>query len=52
MAVRVYTAKDRSILLHEADALDGGGVLPGFSFSIGDWFAEAERTGKGNGSSR
>ncbi len=25
--------------------LDGGDVLPGFSLSIRDWFAEAERTG-------
>jgi hypothetical protein len=24
--------------------LDGGDVLPGFTLSIRDWFAEAERT--------
>jgi Uma2 family endonuclease len=43
--VRVYTARDRSVLLREDQALDGGNVLPGFSLSIRDWFAEAERTG-------
>lgn len=42
--VRVYTALDRSILLHENQTLDGGDVLPGFELSIGDWFAEARRT--------
>jgi Uma2 family endonuclease len=42
--VRVYTARDRSELLHEDRALDGGDVLPGFSLSIRDWFAEARRT--------
>jgi len=31
--------------LTEADALDGGEVLPGFRLSPADWFAEAERTG-------
>ena len=43
--MRVYTAVDRSTLLHEDETLDGGDVLPGFSLSIRDWFAEAERTG-------
>jgi Uma2 family endonuclease len=43
--VTVYTAVDRSTVLHEDDFLDGGDVLPGFSLSIRDWFAEAERTG-------
>jgi Uma2 family endonuclease len=42
--VRVYTARDRSILLREDQTLDGGDVLPGFRLSIRDWFAEAERT--------
>jgi Uma2 family endonuclease len=42
--VRVYTARDRSILLREGDVLDGGDVLPGFSLSIRDWFAEARRS--------
>jgi Uma2 family endonuclease len=43
--VRVYPAVDRFTVLHEDDTLDGGDVLPGFSLSIRDWFAEAERTG-------
>ncbi len=43
--VKVYTAVDRFTALHEDDTLDGGDVLPGFSLSIRQWFAEAERTG-------
>jgi Putative restriction endonuclease len=43
--VRVYTSRERSILLHEKDTLDGGDVLPGFTLSIREWFAKAERTG-------
>jgi Uma2 family endonuclease len=42
---RIYTAPNRSTLLREDQSLDGGDVLPGFSLSIRDWFAEAERTG-------
>ncbi len=42
--VRVYTSRDRSVLLHEDRALEGGDVLPGFSLSIRDWFAEARRS--------
>ena len=30
--VRVYTARDRSVLLRKDDILDGGDVLPGFAF--------------------
>jgi Uma2 family endonuclease len=41
--VRVYTGRDRSVLLHEDQSLDGGDVLPGFSLSIREWFAEARR---------
>jgi Uma2 family endonuclease len=44
-AVRVYTSRDRSVLLHEKDTLDGGDVLPGFTLSIREGFAKAERTG-------
>ena len=43
--VHVYTAPDQSVLLTEDQQLDGGDVLPGFTLSIRDWFAEAERTG-------
>jgi Uma2 family endonuclease len=42
--VRVYSARDRSVLLREDHTLDGGDVLPGFAISIRDWFAEAERS--------
>jgi Uma2 family endonuclease len=42
--VTVYTAVDRSTVLTEEHTLDGGDVLPGFSLSIRDWFADAERT--------
>jgi Uma2 family endonuclease len=42
--VRVFTGRDHSFVLGEEDELQGGDVLPGFSISIGDWFAEAERT--------
>ncbi len=42
--VRVYTARDRSVLLREDQTLDGGDVLPDFALSIRDWFAEAERS--------
>ncbi len=45
--VRVYTAVDQSTLLDESHTLDGGDVLPGFSLSIRDWFAEAERSEAG-----
>jgi len=42
--VRVYADRNHSIVLGEDDHLEGGDVLPGFSLSIRDWFAEAERT--------
>ena len=43
--VRVTTAPDDSVVMSEDQQLDGGNVLPGFTLSIRDWFAEAERTG-------
>ncbi len=43
--VWVYTAVDQAARLGEDQHLDGGDVLPGFSLSIRDWFAEAGRTG-------
>jgi Uma2 family endonuclease len=43
--VRVYRASDQSVLLTDDQQLDGGEVLSGFTLSIRDWFAEAERTG-------
>jgi Uma2 family endonuclease len=42
--VRVYTARDRSTLLHEGQTLEGGDVLPRFSLSIRKWSRQAERT--------
>jgi Uma2 family endonuclease len=42
--VRVYTGPDSSTVLREHQTLDGGDVLPGFSLSIRDWFARAERS--------
>jgi Uma2 family endonuclease len=41
--VTVYTAPDESSVLTEADTLDGGTVLPGFSLPIRDWFERAGR---------
>ncbi len=43
--VTVFTDRGHSILLEEDDQLEGGDILPGFTISIKDWFAEAERTG-------
>jgi Uma2 family endonuclease len=40
-SVRVYTATDRCLLLTEAQSLDGGTVLPGFTLSIRQWFEQA-----------
>ena len=42
--VRIYTARNHSIVLGEDEQLEGGDVLPGFTLSIREWFAEAERT--------
>jgi Uma2 family endonuclease len=39
--VRVFTGPGTPVALTEADVLDGGDVLPGFSLSIGEWFARA-----------
>lgn len=41
--VRVYTSLRRSVLVTEAETLDGGAVLPGFSLPIRKWFARANR---------
>ncbi len=43
--VTVFTDREHSILLGEDDQIEGGDILPGFTISIRDWFAEAERTG-------
>jgi Uma2 family endonuclease len=41
--VRVYTSPRKSVLLTEADTLDGGKVLPGFALPIKKWFQRASR---------
>lgn len=43
--VRVWTAPDQSTQLTEADTLDGGTVLPGFTLPLRDLFAELDRHG-------
>jgi Uma2 family endonuclease len=40
--VEVFTAPTVSTLLHEADTLDGGAVLPGFTLPLRDLFAELD----------
>jgi Uma2 family endonuclease len=39
--VAVYTAPDMVTILDENGTLDGAPVLPGFTLSVRDWFAEA-----------
>jgi hypothetical protein len=41
----VFTAADDSVTLHEHDTLDGGKVLPGFTLSLRQLFAELDRHG-------
>jgi Uma2 family endonuclease len=41
----VYTAPDAVATLTEADAVDGGDVLPGFRLPLRDLFAELDRQG-------
>ena len=43
--VRVYTAEDIFTDLTEADTLDGGIVLPGFTLPLAQLFAELDRHG-------
>ena len=40
--VKVYTSPDKCVTLTTADMLDGGDVLPGFSLSIGNWYAKVD----------
>jgi Uma2 family endonuclease len=41
----VYTAPDQSTVLTQGGKLDGGDVLPGFTLSLADVFAEWDRHG-------
>jgi Uma2 family endonuclease len=43
--VEVFTAPDQFIVRTEADTLDGGEVLPGFSLPLRTLFAELDRQG-------
>lgn len=43
--VTVYTSPTQSTVLTDADTLDGGVVLPGFTLPLRDWFAELDRQG-------
>lgn len=46
--VRVYTSVDEFVEQTEADTLDGGAVLPGFTLSIRRWFERAgQRSAEG-----
>lgn len=40
--VKVYTSLTDCVTRTTADMLDGGDVLPGFSLSIGNWYAKAD----------
>lgn len=41
--ITVYTAPDQATVLTVKDTLDGGAVLPGFSLSLREFFARADR---------
>src|SRR6185437_10703640 len=38
--VAVYTKPERPLVLNESQSLDGGAVLPGFSYALASLFAE------------
>jgi Uma2 family endonuclease len=43
--VTVYTSPTEATVLNESMTLDGGAVLPGFTLSLRDFFAELDRHG-------
>ena len=43
--VTVYTSPKAMTTLTEDDTLDGGTVLPGFTLTLRDFFAELDRQG-------
>jgi Uma2 family endonuclease len=45
--VEAFTAPDQSIVLHEAQTLEGGTVLPGFTLPLQELFAELDLQGEG-----
>jgi Uma2 family endonuclease len=44
--VEVFTAPDHSTVLHEAQTLTGGTVLPGFTLPLQELFSELDRQGE------
>jgi Uma2 family endonuclease len=44
--VEVFTAPDQSTVLHETHILDGGTVLPGFTWPLQELFAELDQQGE------
>ena len=45
--VEVFTTPDQSTILHEAQILDGGTVLPGFTLPLQELFSELDLPGEG-----
>ena len=45
--VEVFTAPDQSTVLHEAQTLEGGTVLPGFTLPLQELFSELDLQGEG-----
>jgi len=45
--LEVFTAPDQSTVLHEAQTLDGGVILPGFTVPLQELFAELDLQGEG-----
>ena len=43
--VAVYTSPDHSVVLRDADVLDGGAVLPGLTIPLSELFGELDRHG-------
>ena len=41
----VFITADNSVMLHEHDTIDGGTVLPGFTLTLSELFAELDRHG-------
>jgi Uma2 family endonuclease len=41
--VEVYTASEQVTVLHEAETLEGGAVLPGFALPLREFFAELDQ---------
>jgi Uma2 family endonuclease len=44
--VQVFTAPEQSTVLHEAQTLEGGTVLPGFTLPLQELFSELDRQGE------